>query len=545
MNFFITFNFTLNTNCIIHKMYFMLCNKNITYKELCMAYLSFSISKSVTQKEWSQVYEETLVLADKLNLADWEKFYYKGVRSYAYRKVKEQTEINFGEEKHFWLACGDYNYMNEGEYFRLEREIDNYDKNAVPAILGQLYSYTNKKYKIIENQIRTRDIKIFGGTYYIRLLAILCFMESKLKEKIFIYGDFDKHDCEIAIDIINNNLNEQIELPARCDFNRLYNIVKKLDISDEEKIYLMEESYLGNIDLKYKKLIEEIFGKEKLNKFWKDRFKDCEINSYDFQKKLEAYLSYGFAFKDLFSYIQFNNTKEDYKKFLELIIKIENNRNNLSRSLGITIDPKDNKVRGFSQEFCSALFAIENSITENYYTIDDYVNELSKYFGNYIDVRDFLKERIEYQDEDTFLSKMKEYCHKNSYNLFEDEKKFDIVFPHDLMFYKTGDKIAPSLMDRIQNAVKNNKNRLADKEFKDISTKEITEQIYELIDIHNQFPVRDIDWYHAIDYFNTHSDALERYYPLFHMRLDLFSQTQHIARALFINDEFYEFCKGL
>ena len=70
-------------------------------------------------------------MADKLNLADWETFYYKGVRSYAYRKVKEQTEINFGEEKHFWLACGDYNYMNEGEYFRLEREIDNYDKKLI------------------------------------------------------------------------------------------------------------------------------------------------------------------------------------------------------------------------------------------------------------------------------------------------------------------------------------------------------------------------------------------------------------------------------
>jgi len=45
--------------------------------------------------------------------------------------------------------------------------------------------------------------------------------------------------------------------------------------------------------------------------------------------------------------------------------------------------------------------------------------------------------------------------------------------------------------------------------------------------------------------FNSHSDALERYYPLFHMKLDCFSANEDIAKALFLNDEFYEFCKEL
>ena len=108
-----------------------------------MAYLCFSISNSVTQKEWTKVYEETLVLADKLNLADWSKFYYKGIRHYAYCKVKEQTEKEFGKENHFWLACGEYKYMGDGEYFRLDREINTrkYNKNAVPAILSEFNSY--------------------------------------------------------------------------------------------------------------------------------------------------------------------------------------------------------------------------------------------------------------------------------------------------------------------------------------------------------------------------------------------------------------------
>ena len=69
-----------------------------------------------------------------------------------------------------------------------------------------------------------------------------------------------------------------------------------------------------------------------------------------------------------------------------------------------------------------------------------------------------------------------------------------------------------------------------------------SKQYYELIDIYHHFPVREIDWHHAIDYFNSHSDALKRYYPLFRMKFDFFSPNEDIAKALFINDEFYEFC---
>lgn len=504
-----------------------------------MAYLCFSISNSVTQEEWTKVYEESLALANKINLADWGKFYYKGIRHYAYCKVKEQTEKEFDKEKHFWLACGEYNYMGDGEYFRLDKEINTrkYNKDAVPAILSEFSSYNNDK------QVRNRAIKTYRGTYYIRLLAILCFMESKLKEKMFLSGEIDKKDCETAVKIVNKYLKEPIELPARCDFNRLYEIVKKTEITDVDKILLMEKTYLGEIDLKYKKAIEEKFDKKVIKQFWKERFKKYTIENYNFEKVLESYLFYGFDFKDLFSYISFNNTKEEYLQFLELIIKIENTRDSFSRYFGITRDPKDNTVRGLSLELQCSLFGPEATNLFKRYTLDDYVNELSKYFGNYIDVRSILKENIKDEDEDTFISKIQEYCHKDSYYLFEGEENFDLIFASDLMFYKTGDKISPSLLEEIKKAIKANKKRLADKEFKELSKKETTEQIYELIDIKHQFPVRDIDWQHAINYFNSHSDALERYYPLFRMKFELFTPAEDIARALFINDEFYEFCK--
>lgn len=508
-------------------------------------YLSYSISNSVTQEEWNKVYRKTLDLADKIGLADWSKFYYKGIRAYAYCKVKEQTEIEFGQKKHFWLACGEYDYMGDGEYFRLEKELDerNYNEKAGPAILRKIGSYTNVDSKPYENQTRDSYIRTFRGNYFIRILAILCLMESMLKEKMFIY-DVSKRDCEEAIKYVNKYVKKHIELPARCDFNRLYEIVKTIDIPEEEKMLLMENAYLGDIDYKFKIFIEKKFDKKTINRFWKKRFQESTIGSDKFKEDLNVYLSYGFDFKDLFSYITFSNTQEECIKLLELIILIEKNKDRISKTLGIIRDPKDNSVCGFSLEFRCSLFGPEAIVNNRSYSFDDYVNELSKYFGKHIDVEKFLKEQIEERDEDLIRKKIESYC-GNRYIIFKGEEKYDIIFSCRLMYYKPGDKIAPYILKEIKKEVRANKKRLSSKEFKELETKEPAEQIYELIDIRHQFPVRDIDWFHAIDEFNTNPDALKRYYPLFRMKFELYTSNEDIAKAIFLNDDFYEFCNSL
>ena len=306
----------------------------------------------------------------------------------------------------------------------------------------------------------------------------------------------------------------------------------------------MENAYLGKIDLKYKNFIEKKFDKKIINQFWKNRFKNHAIDSYEFKEILEVYLSYGFDFKDLFSYISLENTKEDYLKFIELIFTIEKNRDDLSKYLGLIRDTKDNTVCGFSLEFRYSIFGPEAADFSKCYTFDDYVNKLSKYFGKQIDVENFLKEQIKDRDENELYKTIKSYS-KNNYTVFKGEEKYDIIFSSRLMYYKTGDKISPSLLKEIKKEVRANKKRLSGKEFKELEKKDPTEQIYELIDIRHQFPVRDVDWIHAIDYFNTNPDALKRYYPLFRMKFELYTSAEDIAKALFLNDEFYEFCKTL
>ncbi len=135
-------------------------------------------------------------------------------------------------------------------------------------------------------------------------------------------------------------------------------------------------------------------------------FKECNTDSYNLKEKLEAYLSSGFALKALFSYISIPNTKEDYVNFLELIFEVENDRNNFSKEIGFTKDPNTNEVRGFSLELRHSLFGPECTL-DTKYTFDDYVNELSKYFGSQIDVRNFLAEIIKDVDEENYISKLR------------------------------------------------------------------------------------------------------------------------------------------
>lgn len=508
--------------------------------------ICFTISDSITQKEWEEVYEKTLILADKLGLADWDRFYYKGIRHYAYCKVKEHSNKDFEKIERYWKACTDYKYLRTSEYFRLSRELpeNHYDKDAGPAILNMTHYFSPKYKSTPKREPLFHETETLAKIVQDLFLAILCFMESRLKEKIFIYGDISYRDCKIAVDMVNKYLEEPIELPARCNIERLYEIVHTLNIPDEEKLHLMENAYLGGINLKYKKFIEQHFDKKTIAEFWTNRFKDYDVNDLGFEEKLTMYFTYGFDFKDLFSYINLKDTKKEYTKFFDLVIEAGKHKDSF-RELGLVRNPENNKVRGFDEEFYSSLFGADSEIKNGNCKFDDLVTEFNKYFGTKIDVRKILKEKIMVEDDKSFFSRVKKKCDKDK-KYYEEEEKYDICYPFLLMHYQKGDTMSPYIHESIKEVLSCVDDALVSEEFKLLERKETAEQIYDLMDMRPHFPVRDIDWHHAIDYFHTHSDAIRRYYPIFKMKGDAyFSPVPDIARALFMNDEFFEYCKNL
>lgn len=480
-------------------------------------YLYFALSKSVTQEEWERVYEESLYLAQKLNLADFTKINYKGVSPQCFCRVKEhQTSYDEKEDPH-WCASADYSYMNEAEEFWLRRKLKNEkdDKNAGPAILLALPFYTDYKEKDpIYNQVEFHwGNKTQGYIYHAYLLGIACMMETRLKEKVYIYGDITLEQCKIAIEIINQYAKEPVELPARCNFERLYNIVKTLQISEENKLLLMEGTYLGDLNFECGELIRNNFDQNSITLFWNYIFKEYD-NVMDLTKKLTNYLVLGFDFKEIHKYISLDDS-DTCKKLLWAIIDLGNKQNPLI------------------------------NITKN-----QLIFEFSKLVGNKIDIDKLILEKEEWEKsfkKDSLITQL----YKIQNNVKEEREKYlevqdnyDITIPEHFIYYEKGKSILPELLNYLKDTKDFIIKILKEKDYNALLQKSYIQQINTLIKMNPWFPVRDIDWMHAIDYFEAHTDALSRYYPLFRMKINYYTPYKAIAQALFINDDFYDFFIG-
>lgn len=479
-------------------------------------YLSFALSNSVTQSEWEKVYEESLFLAKKLDFADWSQFSYKGINLHCFCKVKEHKELENGEKVSHWRTSADYSYMSDAEEFWLCRKLrnKNYDKNAGAAILNVLpYCTKHDKDEAICNQAESYwGNKTQGYIYHAYLLGIACMMETRLKDKVFIYGDIKKEHCEFALDLINQFAKEPVDLPARCDFKRLYELVKPLEISDEDKLLLMEDTYLDDLDFDCGELIRKNFDKDSINLFWKNKFDKANLKNNKYNKALSNYIALGFDFNDLFSFLS-SYEENEYKDFISAVIEVKNENDS----------------------------PIKNQFDEMYETIE-------KNIGDKIDVKKTFDEKLKDSkayEENSFIATIKKHMADEKAKAKEYEEKYDIYNAKQFITFEKGQTFSPVLLENLKNTQEFITKILEEQDYKDLLQKKPDEQIKALIELNQWFPVRDIDWIHAIDYFENHTDALSRYYPLFRMEIDHATPYKGIAQALFINDAFYEFFKEL
>jgi hypothetical protein len=68
------------------------------------------------------------------------------------------------------------------------------------------------------------------------LLAIACLIEARLGEKAFVYGDITKGQCKKAVELANKHLKKPIDVPDRCDMERFYRRISKLQMSEKEQL---------------------------------------------------------------------------------------------------------------------------------------------------------------------------------------------------------------------------------------------------------------------------------------------------------------------
>lgn len=85
-------------------------------------FINLDVAYNVSDDEWAPVYEESLYLAKKFKLMDFDELDLFGDQLYCGVPVEEQAEA----DERFWSTIGDYETMGRAEYQRLYRKLGNY-----------------------------------------------------------------------------------------------------------------------------------------------------------------------------------------------------------------------------------------------------------------------------------------------------------------------------------------------------------------------------------------------------------------------------------
>lgn len=217
-------------------------------------FIHLSVSQSVTKDEWASVYKETLRLVNALPFAERREVPVRGIKTICLVPTKEREErYGWHNEKvrTGWFADGDYEYLCSAEEYFLPRDLvtdDSYDPDAPDAMFSILPSYLDYDWDDPRFQ-RSYDLwgaKTQGEPYHMYLLAVACLIESRLGSKACVYGDITRGQCRKAVELANKYLDKKIDLPVRCDPERLLERIKAFPVSKAEMLKIYIRMYLGD-----------------------------------------------------------------------------------------------------------------------------------------------------------------------------------------------------------------------------------------------------------------------------------------------------------
>ena len=237
------------------------------------AQFSISVSKTITQQEWENVYEETLSLAQQLDLCYVKNFDYEGVIGKCFAPPEELDKDDYDIKRTLWRAEGLYSKrigINTVKFIKYLKK-ENCEQSEGSAFLG--YAYNDESLSSI-----MMGQELINESYITSILALAFLIEARLKDKAFVYGCFDYYLAQEALKKINMLLKEPIEMPAVCKADKLMEYVNTTNFSKSKKFKLFTDTFAGPINQAFWNELEANFSKTTITKFKKK-------NSSKLQKK--------------------------------------------------------------------------------------------------------------------------------------------------------------------------------------------------------------------------------------------------------------------
>lgn len=539
-------------------------------------FINMSISKSVTKKEWEKVYKETLFLVDKLPLAERISKNIHGIDTICLVRTKERTEkYGWYKEKSRtgWFADGDYICMNTAEDHFLPRDLveeDTIEPEAGDAILGNVAAYLDYDWKddICSHTYEIWGNKTQGETYHMYLLAIACLIEARLGEKAFVHGDITRGQCKKAVEIANKYLEKPIEMPDRCYTDRLLKRISKMSLSQEEKLELFDDIYLGTKDGEYGDFLRKEFSEEVISTYWKNKFAEYEIGMYGFNNLFHEYMTQGFELEKLCGYVKLSDKEgqDTHKDFVKRILDAKLHLKEKNCEDPLSIDQEAETTYSIWTLFAQFGYAgARNKKIDRYIPIEEIRKDLLAGLKQYDDIDQMIDEYLENEAQQMKISLEEAEKSEKSFEqavnqdaaevfnqimerkkneLKENQEKYDISRAEELKFFEKGDTISPRLEESLGKSRNFLDSMLEEEDLKIIKEKPILDRCRWLVE-HNQYIlIRDKDWEKIFTDIGKNQDSFDRYYSIMRVKLDSDSLVD-MSVGLMINDDLYAYSKIL
>lgn len=512
-------------------------------------FIDVSISKSVTEEEWSKVYEETLQFARMFSLAERKKVDIKGINVQCLALTEERTETCGDREYTGWRADGDYVTMRTAEEYYTPKMLikEDVDDEAPDAIFGALPAYLDYDWneERFQRNYHLWGAKTQGEPYHMYLLAIACLMEARLGHRAFVYGDITEGQCRAAVSMINEYLDEPVDVPDRCNPDRLADRVRQLPLSRKEQLTVWKEFYLGNDTEELGNAMRKHFPEETCEEYWRDQFAGYYVGSCGFSMRIREYLTLGFDLEKLCGLVNYadKHGKPRYELFIKCIMDTKIYVKDKDCSDILDINQDDPRPYGVERLFAQFVFGGARNKKVNRYIPLETVrkaleNGLSDICGSAIDISAEIDACLSEEEQEP-SEMLRQVLEMENEKIKDRAGHYDITCYDNLLYYEDGDTILPDIEKSLKGAYELYQILSEEDTCRELLAKPPRERCQWLMQQNHSILMRDKDWEKIFADIEEHVDSFNRYYPMMRVQLDS-EEIIAMVRAMALNDALYK-----
>ena len=511
-------------------------------------FIHLSISHSITQKEWTPVYEEALSLARKLGLAEARREEIGGVPVCYFALTREYTEHNEWRNTDWTGFCvsADYATLQSCEQNYIPRDLgaDTNPSERFDAMLETYRACNDHKYR--SNIYGLLGAKTQGYAHHLPLLAVCCLIQDRLGAQAFVYGDISAGQCRRAVEMANDYLDPPISVPDFCS-SALLPHIHALPIPEAEQIALLGWAYTGKKDAAYGAALRASFGEEACARMWDARCEEYNAELDGVRRLLTDYLNQGFDLEALCRRFPFKVEDPEAARTL-FVRKLLNTGlcEESRKSVVSPLDPDREAPYGIGALFANWFSGGPCLDPSIYMPLEACRELLIRGLGSREAVETgiaaYQEEKQKKAEEQNSEPKETLEAAPEEQDAEATEEEYDIETTYGLIHYQPGCSIDPDLLVHLRRFFAFY-TKIAQEERMTALKESGATECFRFLAKNPQLKLRDCDWQQIYDRLCADPESFARYYPAGQAEIES-DAAMYVLRAILTNDDFYALLCG-